>query len=83
MNPAVDAVLKRKAWDVPPVFDFLQKHGNIETEEMDRVFNMGVGYVLIVRPTFADAVKRKLEKFGETVYELGEIRKGTGKVKIK
>ena len=83
MNPAVDAVLKRNAWDVPPVFDFLQKHGNIETEEMDRVFNMGVGYVLIVRPTFADAVKRKLEKFGETVYELGEIRKGTGKVKIK
>ena len=83
MNPTVDAVIKRKAWDVPPVFDFLQAHGNIELAEMDRVFNMGVGYVLIVRPTFADAVKRKLEKFGETVYELGEIKKGTGKVKVR
>jgi len=47
------------------------------------VFNMGIGYVLIVRPTFAEAVQRKLEKQGEAVCVLGEIRKGTGAVKLK
>ena len=83
MNPAVDAVISRKAWDVPPVFEFLQRHGTIKPAEMDRVFNMGVGYVLIVRPAFADAVKRKLQGYGETVYTLGEIKKGTGKVKLR
>ncbi|GAB5496899.1 MAG: phosphoribosylformylglycinamidine cyclo-ligase [Phycisphaerales bacterium] len=83
MNPGVDAVLDKKSWDVPAVFEFLQKQGKIADDEMARVFNMGVGYVLIVRPTFADAVKRKLAKYGETVYELGEIRKGTGKVRLR
>jgi phosphoribosylformylglycinamidine cyclo-ligase len=83
LNPQVDAVLNRKAWDVPPVFKFLQKHGKVDDAEMDRVFNMGIGYVLIVRPTFAEAVQRKLEKQGETVCVLGEIRKGTGAVKLK
>ena len=83
MNPQVDAVLSRKAWEVPPVFKFLQKHGKIDDAEMDRVFNMGIGYVLIVRPTFAEAVQRKLEKLGEKVCVLGEIRKGTGAVKLK
>jgi phosphoribosylformylglycinamidine cyclo-ligase len=83
LHDGVDAVIDRKAWAVPPVFGFLQKHGDIEDDEMDRVFNMGVGYCLIVRPTFAEAAVRKLEKFGETVYTLGKITKGKGRVKIK
>lgn len=83
LNDAVDVHISRKAWEVPRVFEFLQKHGRIEGAEMERVFNMGVGYVLIVRPTFADAVVRKLTKAGERVYELGEVRRGTGKVRLK
>ena len=82
LNDRTDAVLRRKAWEIPPVFRFLQEQGKIEQHEMDRVFNMGIGYVLIVRPAFADAVARRLARAGERVYTLGEIRPGTGRVKL-
>jgi len=77
----VDAVLSRRAWEVPPIFRLLQERGGVEDQEMQRVFNMGIGYVLVVRPTFADAVARKLRRMGETVFMLGETRKGAGKVR--
>ncbi len=75
-----NAKLTRGSWDIPPVFDFLAKHGNVEPDEMDRVFNNGIGYTLIVRPDFAASVKQQLEKAGETVYEIGKITPGSGKV---
>lgn len=81
LHPDVDAVVDRSSWPTPPLFAFLQKHGNVDTEEMYRVFNMGIGYTLIVRPKFAAAVKEKLEKLGETVYVIGKVEKGTGQVR--
>ncbi len=79
----LDAKISRKTWAVPPVFGFLQKHGGIERDEMFRVFNMGVGYTLIVRPRFADSVVQKLEASGETVFRLGEVVSGKGKVQMR
>ena len=79
----VDAIIDADAWDVPPVFPFLQEQGGVNDEEMDRVFNMGVGYCLIVRPTFADSIAKRLEKLGERVYHLGKITKGKGQVRLK
>ena len=76
----LNARLSRKAWDVPPVFGFLQKHGNLDQDEVDRVFNQGIGYCLIVRPDFADSITAQLERQRETVYRLGTIVKGSGKV---
>ena len=78
----VDATIFLDSWEIPNVFNFLQKHGNIETEEMFRVFNMGIGYALIVRPSFADSITTKLEKLGESPIVLGEITNGTGKVHL-
>ncbi len=49
------AVIDRGSWKVPPLFQFLQKHGKVDRDEMYRVFNMGIGYVIIVRK--ADAAK--------------------------
>ena len=83
LHDGVDAVIDESKWDVPPIFRFLQEHGNIEEGEMRRVFNMGIGYCLIVRPTFADAVMRRLERSGERAHVIGKITKGTGKVRIK
>ena len=78
-----DAVLDPTAWPVPPIFPFLQRHGSIDDEEMRRVFNMGVGYCVIVRPTFADAVAQRLTRSGERVFRVGKIVKGQGRVRLK
>ncbi|MEM1212908.1 MAG: phosphoribosylformylglycinamidine cyclo-ligase [Planctomycetota bacterium] len=79
----VDAVIDTKAWAVPPVFRFLQAKGKIADEEMWKVFNMGIGYTLIVRPHFAEAVMAKLRRKGEAVYRIGKIVKGKGQVRLK
>lgn len=76
----LDANINRDAWIAPPIFAFLQKHGNVADEEMFRVFNMGIGFILIVRPHFADAITQRLTRKGETVYNLGNMTAGTGKL---
>jgi len=78
-----DAILDRSSWKKEPIFDFLQKNGPVEEEEMFRVFNMGIGFVLIVAPDFATSVAKKLRAFGETVYKIGTIRRGSGNVVLK
>jgi phosphoribosylformylglycinamidine cyclo-ligase len=78
-----NAVLKKSSWKIPPIFDFLQKTGPVEEQEMFRVFNMGIGYILVVAPDFAVSIAKKLKKYGETVYKLGTIQTGAGKVVLK
>ncbi len=78
-----NAVLKTSSWPVPAIFPFLQKAGPVEDEEMFRVFNMGIGYVLIVAEDFADSIAAKLQRSGERVYRIGRITRGTGKVVLK
>ena len=78
-----NAVLKKSSWPVPKIFSFLQAAGPIEEAEMFRVFNMGIGFVLIVAEDFADSISQKLTKYGEKVYRIGRITTGTGKVVLK
>jgi len=75
-----DAILKKTSWPRPPVFSFLQEEGPVEEEEMFRVFNMGIGFVLVVAEDFAHSISEKLSKVGETVYTIGHIGTGTGQV---
>ncbi len=82
LPPDIDAKVDRKSWDVPPLFRFLQRHGDIDEDEMFRVFNMGIGYTLIVRPHFADAVADKLRRAGQTVHVLGKAVRGKGRVRL-
>lgn len=64
----------RKAWTVPPVFGWLAEEGRVPAEEMDRVFNQGIGMVLIVESSEVQAVKRALSDAGESqVFELGRV----------
>ncbi len=74
-----DAVVSRGSWPVPPVFKLLA-HLGVDDDEMYRVFNMGIGFVLVVRPAFAKSIMRQLTRLGETVYPLGTIRKGSGRL---
>jgi len=79
----LDARIRLGSWPVPPIFEFLRQHGDVDADEMMRVFNMGVGYVLIVRPAFANSVLHQMEQSGETAFILGEIVRGAGKVRLE
>jgi len=81
LHDAVDAEIDAGAWTPHPIFPFLQELGAIDDEEMARVFNMGVGYCVIVRPAFADSVAAKLRKAGERVLPIGKIVNGSGNVR--
>ena len=64
------------SWPVPPVFDVVARTGRVAEDEMYRVFNMGVGMVLIVPSFNADVVMRILKRNGETAWVIGEVRQG-------
>lgn len=81
LHPKVDAIVHTSAWPLPPVFEFLKHHGQVNDAEMRRVFNMGIGYCVIVRKTFAESVADQLRKLDEKVYIIGEIVKGKGEVR--
>ncbi len=78
-----NAVIKTSSWKVPPIFSFMQKAGPVKSEEMFRVFNMGIGYVLVVAPKSADTIIKRLISYGETAYKIGKVTAGTGKVVLK
>lgn len=78
-----NAVIKKSSWPVPKIFTFLQSQGPIEEDEMFRVFNMGIGFVLIVAQDFAHSIAKKLSRLGEKVYKIGRITAGSGKVILK
>ncbi len=83
LPPTLDAQLVRGSWDEPAVFGFLRGHGNVPEEEMYRVFNMGLGYCVIVKPAFAGAVAARLRRLGERVFRVGKVVKGSGRVVFK
>ncbi len=78
-----NAVLKKSSWPAPPIFGYLQSKGPVEEKEMYRVFNMGIGFVLIVAKDFAPAIADKLRRYGEQVYPIGAITKGRRRVILK
>lgn len=71
----VQAKIDGKAWTRPAIFDWLQEKGNIEDHEMFRVFNNGIGLVVIVSPEEAEAAMNAFREQGEKVFRIGEIIK--------
>jgi phosphoribosylformylglycinamidine cyclo-ligase len=72
------AVLNGASWNTPRLFDWLQKEGNVEKQEMYRTFNCGIGMVVVVAASDAAAAKAHLEANGETVWTIGSIEPRTG-----
>jgi phosphoribosylformylglycinamidine cyclo-ligase len=68
------ARIKRDAWTPHPIFNWLQTHGPVDLDEMFNVFNMGIGFVLIVRPTFTKPIMSALRALGEKPSFLGKVR---------
>jgi phosphoribosylformylglycinamidine cyclo-ligase len=77
---SVQAVIQRRSWPVPKVFAWLQRLGAIDDSEMEQVFNMGIGMVLVVSSFYADHVARMLGDSGLTCWRIGNIVSGTGGV---
>ncbi|MDP1606864.1 MAG: phosphoribosylformylglycinamidine cyclo-ligase [Rhodocyclaceae bacterium] len=69
----VTAVLDQAAWPLPPLFQWLQREGNVADDEMPRVFNCGIGRVVVVAASDAARAAELLSASGETVYALGRI----------
>lgn len=78
----VDAVFDLSAWTPPPLFRFLQERGNVGREEMYRVFNMGIGLVIIARPAEISTAIKILNRSGERPVKIGRIEKGRGVVRL-
>lgn len=62
-----------KAWPTLPIFDIIQKEGNVPDEDMHRTFNMGIGLVIIASPSEADRITSHLKTVGEKPYHVGEV----------
>ena len=69
------AVIRKGSWSVPPIFDLIRRVGGVEEEEMLRVFNMGIGMIIIVAEVDHAEILERLEKLGEKAYALGVIEK--------
>ena len=74
----VNAVLEAGSWPVPPVFAFLAEAGNVSADEMLRVFNCGLGMVLAVPASGAEAATRMLIEAGEAPFRIGHLEASGG-----
>jgi phosphoribosylformylglycinamidine cyclo-ligase len=73
LPPGVQARLERSRWPRPALFDWLQRTGNVADDEMHRVFNCGIGMVVVVADEDAARACEELARHGERVYRIGEI----------
>jgi len=73
LQSGLQARLLASAWPMPPLFTWLQQEGGIQAQEMHRVFNCGIGMVVVVPQSQGAAIAAFLAAKGETVYTLGEI----------
>ncbi|HEY4235337.1 MAG TPA: phosphoribosylformylglycinamidine cyclo-ligase [Lacipirellulaceae bacterium] len=72
----IGVTIDRGSWPVPPVFTWLQKLGDVPDDEMYRVFNMGVGLMLVASPYYAESVQQQLAKSGLASWAIGRTLAG-------
>jgi len=77
------AALDAQAWTPPPVFAWLARIGNVTAGEMLRVFNCGIGMVLVVAPDHAADATALLEQHGETVHRIGVLEAAEGAAGVR
>jgi phosphoribosylformylglycinamidine cyclo-ligase len=72
-------VINKGSWHIPPIFDVIREIGDIEEKEMFRVFNMGIGMMIIVAEKECQDVLDRLKMLGERAYLIGVIEKRADK----
>ena len=82
LGKSFNAVIHQSSWETPRIFSEIQTLGSIDLEEMFRVFNMGIGMILIVPPNSTDQVLEELTKHKKPACVIGEIVEGSRQVEI-
>jgi phosphoribosylformylglycinamidine cyclo-ligase len=82
LPPTCDAVLQRRSWEAPPIFGEIQRLGSVSDEEMSRVFNMGLGMIVVVPPADAFRAIDLLRSKGHRAAQVGEVVPGAGAVRV-
>jgi phosphoribosylformylglycinamidine cyclo-ligase len=77
-----DARLDRRAWEVPRIFTEIQRLGEVADEEMVRVFNLGIGMVVVVPPEDGLRALDVLRARGHKASQIGQIVRGEGAVRV-
>ncbi|WP_440027502.1 phosphoribosylformylglycinamidine cyclo-ligase [Chromobacterium amazonense] len=72
------AQIDAASWPLPKLFQWLQREGNVDIQEMYRTFNCGIGMVVVVAPQHAEQAMALLREAGETVYRIGQVRTRVG-----
>ena len=80
LPPGCDAAVEGGSWPRPPIFSEIQRLGDIDDDEMGRVFNLGLGMVLVVAPDAVDAALSALAGAGQEAVVVGRVVAGTGRV---
>lgn len=70
------------SWDIPPIFNLMQRLGNIDEKEMFNTFNMGIGMVMAVRKEDSEDILSTLGDLGEKAYIIGSVAKGEGGIEF-
>jgi phosphoribosylformylglycinamidine cyclo-ligase len=76
LPPGRRAWIDRHAWKAPPIFELIRRVGRVSVDEMDRVFNNGLGMIFVVSRRDVDEITRTLKKMNEPHFLIGEIKKG-------
>jgi phosphoribosylformylglycinamidine cyclo-ligase len=76
------AIIQKSSWPRPELFKWLQHAGNIAEDEMYRVFNCGVGMVVVVSADKAGSAAALLKREGELVYEIGRVERASGEPQV-
>jgi phosphoribosylformylglycinamidine cyclo-ligase len=83
LRPGQGIFVDEQNWEMPAIFPFLEKYGNIDHREMFNVFNMGIGMVLMVDPKDADRTVKMFNELGEKAFVIGNVTDKEGVVDIK
>ncbi|HEV2069648.1 MAG TPA: phosphoribosylformylglycinamidine cyclo-ligase [Acidimicrobiales bacterium] len=83
LQPSTDAVVRQDSWEAPPIFGEIQRLGEVAGDEMARVFNLGIGMVVIVPPGDAHRAIDLARSAGHRAVQIGEVVTGSGRVVLE
>ncbi len=78
----LNAQIQLDSWQLPEIFQWLQKQGNVSLPDMLTTFNCGIGMIVCVAAEDVDMTLKTLQQQGETVFSIGEIVEAEGKAKV-